>query len=114
MIGMHLGSFLVVLIAGLIGAIVLHYVVRYRCLKGFDGFLAQWVVGWFGAWLGSPVLGHWWFKISGIYGIPALLGAFVAIFIVTAGWKAFAQVSAPSLTQGGAGVGVDTSTRKIA
>ena len=95
MIGMHFGSFLVVLIAGLIAAFVLHYLVRYRCLTGFDGFLAQWVVGWFGAWLGSPVLGYWWFKIQDVYGIPALLGAFVAVFNVTAAWKACAQIYMP-------------------
>jgi uncharacterized membrane protein YeaQ/YmgE (transglycosylase-associated protein family) len=95
MIGMHFGSFLVVLIAALIAAFVLHYLARYRYLKGFDGFLAQWVVGWFGARLGSPVLGHWWFKIRDIYAIPALLGAFVAVFIVTAAWKACALVCVP-------------------
>lgn len=95
MIGMHFGSFLVILIAGVIAAFVLHYLARYRCLKGFDGFLAQWVVGWFGAWLGSPVLGHWWVQIRAIYVIPALLGAFVAVFIVTAGWKACALACAP-------------------
>lgn len=95
MIGMPFGSFLVILIAGVIAAFVLHFLARYRCLKGFDGFLAQWVVGWFGAWLGSPVLGHWWFRIHGIYGIPALLGAFVAVFFATAVWKACAQVCAP-------------------
>lgn len=95
MIGMPFGSFLVILIAGVIAAFVLHFLARYRCLNGFDGFLAQWVVGWFGAWLGSPVLGHWWFKIHGIYGIPALLGAFVAVFFVTAVCKACAQVCAP-------------------
>lgn len=63
MIGMHLSDFLFVLIAGLIAAFVLHYLAGYRCLTGFDGFLEQWVVGWFGAWLGSPVLDHWWPKI---------------------------------------------------
>lgn len=95
MIGMPFGAFLVLLIAALIAAFVIHYLFRYRCLKGFDGFLAQWVVGWFGAWLGAPVLGRWWFRIHNIHVIPVLLGAFVAIFIVTAGWKALALACAP-------------------
>lgn len=95
MIGMPFASFLVILVAGIIAAFVLHYLVQYRCLRGFDGFLAQWVVGWFGAWLGPPVLGHWLFKIHGIYGIPALLGAFGGVFIATAAFKACAQACAP-------------------
>lgn len=95
MIGMQFGGFLVVLIVGLIAAIVVHYLARYRYLQGFDGFLAQWIVGWFGAWIGSPILGHWWFEIQGIYVVPALLGAFVAIFIVTAVWKGYAHIGVP-------------------
>jgi uncharacterized membrane protein YeaQ/YmgE (transglycosylase-associated protein family) len=95
MIGIQFGGFLVILIAGLIAAIFVHYLARYRCLPGFDGFLAQWVVGWFGAWLGSPVLDHRWLEIQGIYAIPALLGALVAVFIVTAAWKACVQICIP-------------------
>jgi len=26
---------------------------------------------WIGAWLGGPVLGHWWFQIQKLYIIPA-------------------------------------------
>ena len=59
MIGMTLREFGVLLVGGLISAAVIHYVVRYRFLPGVDGFLGKWIAGWFGAWLGSPVFGHW-------------------------------------------------------
>jgi uncharacterized membrane protein YeaQ/YmgE (transglycosylase-associated protein family) len=94
MIGMGLDDFLVFLILGLIAAFVLHSVVRYRFLEGLDGFLAKWVAGWFGAWLGSPILGHWLVKTGDVYVIPALVGAFASAFLVTATWKASAKVYA--------------------
>jgi uncharacterized membrane protein YeaQ/YmgE (transglycosylase-associated protein family) len=72
---------------------VLHYVLRYRLLEGLDGFLGKLVAGWIGAWLGSPVLGHWFegVKIAGIYLIPALLGALAGAFALTASFKASAE-----------------------
>jgi uncharacterized membrane protein YeaQ/YmgE (transglycosylase-associated protein family) len=75
MIGMHFWAFLVLLVAGVIAAVVLHYLICYRFLEGFDGFLGKVIAGWVGAWLGSPVLGHWLepVKLAGIYLIPALL-----------------------------------------
>jgi uncharacterized membrane protein YeaQ/YmgE (transglycosylase-associated protein family) len=94
MIGMCLGAFLVLLILGLIAAVVVYFVIRYRFLEGLDGFLAKWIAGWLGAWLGSPVLGHWLVKTRDIYVIPALVGAFVGAFLVTATWKASAKVYA--------------------
>ena len=60
-------------------------------LAGFDGFLAKLIAGWLGAWLGSPVLGHWFARIAGIYLVPALLGAFAASFALTATYKAHAK-----------------------
>jgi uncharacterized membrane protein YeaQ/YmgE (transglycosylase-associated protein family) len=97
MIGMSFWAFLVLLVAALIAAVVLHYLICYRFLEGFEGFLGKLGVGWVGAWLGSPVLGHWFesVKLAGIYLIPALLGAFAGAFAVTATWKARAKVGAP-------------------
>jgi uncharacterized membrane protein YeaQ/YmgE (transglycosylase-associated protein family) len=97
LIGMNFWAFLVLLVAALIAAVVLHYLVCYRFLEGVDGLLGKVVAGWVGAWLGSPVLGHWFepVKLEGIYLIPALLGAFAAVFALTATWKARAKVGAP-------------------
>ena len=75
----------------------MHAVVRYRALAGVDGFALKWVAGWIGAWLGSPVLGYWWFQVQRIYIIPALLGAFVGAFSCVALMKANA-LSASKVT----------------
>ncbi|HTV59606.1 MAG TPA: hypothetical protein VMJ93_12115 [Verrucomicrobiae bacterium] len=88
MIGMNFGAFLTLLILGFISAIVVHSVIRYRMMEGFDGFMAKWVAGWLGAWLGGPVLGHWWFRIQNIYVIPALVGAFAGAFVCAFALKA--------------------------
>jgi uncharacterized membrane protein YeaQ/YmgE (transglycosylase-associated protein family) len=97
MIGMSFWAFLVLLVASLIAAFVIHYLIKYRCLEGFDGFLGQWIIGWIGAWLGSPVLGYWFkpLKLAGIYLIPALIGAFAVAFIATAVSKAISKSVAP-------------------
>jgi uncharacterized membrane protein YeaQ/YmgE (transglycosylase-associated protein family) len=97
MIGMDFGSFVVLSIAGLIAAAVLHYGARYRILEGFEGFLAKSIGGWFGAWLGSPIFGHWFgaAKMLNVYIFPAFLGAFTAIFAITASEKALMKVLTP-------------------
>jgi uncharacterized membrane protein YeaQ/YmgE (transglycosylase-associated protein family) len=93
MIGLHFEPFLVLLVLSLIAALIVHYAFRYRFLEGFDGFLWKWVIGWIGAWLGTPVLGDWFdgVKIANIYIIPALLPAFAGAFVATAIWKADAK-----------------------
>ncbi len=93
MIGMDFRALLILFVAALIAAGVVHYVIRYRFLDGFDGFVGKCVAGWVGAWLGSPVLGHWFerAKLANVYLIPALLGAFVGAFVVTATGKALAK-----------------------
>jgi uncharacterized membrane protein YeaQ/YmgE (transglycosylase-associated protein family) len=90
MIGMHFAGFLTLLILSLIAGLVVHYAVGYRVLGGFDGFVAKWVSGWVVAWLGSPVLGHWFagVNIGSVYIIPALIGAFVGAFVPAAMLKA--------------------------
>ena len=99
MIGMSFWAFLVLLVAGVIAAVVIHYLLRYRLLEGFDGFLGKCIAGWVGAWIGSPVLGHWFeqVKLVGVYLIPALLGAFAVAFAITAIGKAAAKTCSSKL-----------------
>ena len=106
MIGMSFAAFVTLLILGIVAAVVMHSIIRYRMLEGLDGFVAMWITGWVGGWLGSPVLGHWGFQIQNIYVIPALIGAFVGAFSCAALIKATARstvsVMAPKTTTGGA------------
>jgi len=106
MLGMTFWGFLVLLVGSLIAAGVMHYLVRYRFLEGFDGFVGKVIAAWVGAWLGSPVLGHWFepLKLANIYLIPALLGAFAGAFVVAVTGKALAKAlthGASSRTESG-------------
>jgi uncharacterized membrane protein YeaQ/YmgE (transglycosylase-associated protein family) len=109
MIGMDFGAFLVLLVASVIAAFVIHYLFRYRVLTGFDGFLGKWIVGWIGAWLGSPVLGYWFgpFQLAHVYLIPVLIGAFAAAFGTTSFCKALAQVNGGTGQEAPAGIKLD-------
>ena len=91
MLGMSFVSFLVLLAIGVVVAAVFHFVLRYRVLEFFGKIAA----GWLGGWLGSPVLGHWLFKVGDVYVIPAILGATAAIFFSVLGWKALAGLWTP-------------------
>jgi uncharacterized membrane protein YeaQ/YmgE (transglycosylase-associated protein family) len=80
MIGMTFISFLILLIISVVASAVLHYGFRYYVTPGHWSFCSKVAVGWVGAWLGSPVLGHWPHKIPNlhyedVWFIPAILGA---------------------------------------
>lgn len=90
MLGMPFVGFLTLAVISLVAALFVHYVIRYRLLDGFDGFMWKWIIAWVGAWLGSPVLGDWFHRaaIDHIYVVPAVLGAFIGAFVATFIWKA--------------------------
>lgn len=88
MIGMSFTSFLILLIISVVVALVLHFS-GYQVRGGWDSFVNKVIIGWFGAWLGTPVFGNWPFRFKSwlsysdanveIYIIPAILGAFALI-----------------------------------
>jgi uncharacterized membrane protein YeaQ/YmgE (transglycosylase-associated protein family) len=55
-----------------------------RVRAGFESFLGTVIWGWIGAWLGSPVLGHWFpgFNYHEVYIIPAILGSFALVLLM--------------------------------
>ncbi len=60
MIGMDLLSFLILLVIGIVVAAILHYGFRFYVIPGTSSFHCKVVIGWLGAWLGSPVFGIGW------------------------------------------------------
>ena len=86
MIGMHFISFLSLLIISVAVSAVLHYYFEYYVTPGHWSFCSKVVVGWVGAWLGSPVFGYWPHKIpilhyEDVWFIPAILGALALIVV---------------------------------
>jgi uncharacterized membrane protein YeaQ/YmgE (transglycosylase-associated protein family) len=80
MIGMRFLDFLLLLVISVVVSGVLHYGLKYYATPGPWSFCSKVVVGWIGAWLGSPVLGSWphvppIFHFDAIYIFPAVLGA---------------------------------------
>ena len=83
MIGMNFISFIIVLVISLVVSAVLHFGVKYYIIPGLSSYLSKVVVGWLGAWLGSPVFGHWWqgLNYKEVYIVPAILGAFALLVL---------------------------------
>jgi uncharacterized membrane protein YeaQ/YmgE (transglycosylase-associated protein family) len=93
MLGMSLLSFLVLTLIGAVVAVAYHYVIRYRFLEGDDALIGKLIIGWVGAWLASPVLGHWLWKVENVYIVPAILGAMAAIHLTVLTGKALAKLA---------------------
>jgi len=100
MIGMSFLSFLVLLGISVIVVAVFHYALRYRFLEGIDAVYAKVVFAWIGAWLGSPVLGHWFYKVETVYLVPAFIGAITALVLNGVAWRAWAKVFSTQPTTG--------------
>ncbi len=101
MLGMSLLSFLIVTLIGAVVAVAYHYVIRYRFLEGHDAVFGKLIVGWFGAWLGSPVFGHWLWKIENVYVVPAILGAMATVHLTVLMGKVLAKLASmrPAVTE---------------
>jgi len=92
MVGMSFMPFLVLTIIAAVVAGVYQYVFHYRFLEGFDSAFGKLVIGWIGAWLGSPVLGHWFWKFENIYIVPAVLGSIALVHLNVLGFRAAAKL----------------------
>ncbi len=84
MIGMDFISFLILLIISIVIAAIMHYGFKYHVRPGFDSFVSKVVFGWIGAWLGSPVFGHWFNGLTyeNVYIIPAILGCLALLIVM--------------------------------
>ncbi len=83
MIGMDFISFLILLVISAIVSFILHYILKFYIVPGLASFFGKVAIGWVGAWLGSPVLGHWFSGVqyNEVYIIPAILGSLTALVL---------------------------------
>jgi uncharacterized membrane protein YeaQ/YmgE (transglycosylase-associated protein family) len=81
MIGMDFMSFLVLLIISVVISGVLHFFFKYYIVPGWESYFSKVLIGWVGAWLGSPVFGYWWegLNYKEVYIVPAILGSLLLV-----------------------------------
>ncbi len=81
MIGMDFISFLILLIISAVVSGILHFVLKYYIIPGWRSYLSKILIGWVGAWLGSPVLGYWWegLNYKEVYIVPAIVGSLLLL-----------------------------------
>jgi len=84
MIGMDFVSFLILLVISIIISAILHFGCKFYLRPGWESFISKVVLGWIGAWLGSPVFGHWFagVKYGKVFIIPAILGSLALLTLV--------------------------------
>ncbi len=93
MLGMSFLSFLILTFIGAVVAVAYHDLFRFRFVEGGAARFGKLILGWVGAWLGSPVFGHWFWKVENVYIVPAILGAIAAIHLSVMMWKASAKIA---------------------
>lgn len=105
MLGQDFISFIILAVIAVAVAGVLHYVCKFYVKDDFWSFVSKSVVGWFGAWLGTPVLGEWFpgLAYGSVYFIPAIIGAFGAIVLAVDVARMVAAGSAGGAASGGGG-----------
>lgn len=76
-------SFLILAFIAIAVSAVLHYGFRLYVRRDIWAFLSKCVIAWFGAWLGSPVVGHWFsgMHYMNVWFVPATIGAVGAVIL---------------------------------
>jgi|YelNatPaOPRAMG01_1025707.scaffolds.fasta_scaffold104681_1 uncharacterized membrane protein YeaQ/YmgE (transglycosylase-associated protein family) len=85
MIGMDFISFIILLIISIVVSGVLHFLIKFYIMPGWWSYASKVLIGWVGAWLGSPVFGYWFqgLNYKQVYIIPAILGSLaIEVFAV--------------------------------
>ncbi len=83
MMGMDFISFLILLVISIVVSAALHFGLKYYVIPGLSSYFSKVVIGWVGAWLGSPALGHWWegLNYGEVYYVPAILGSLALVVL---------------------------------
>ena len=76
-------SFLILAFIAIAVSAVLHYGFRLYLRRDIWAFLSKCVIAWFGAWLGPPVIGHWFsgMHYMNVWFVPATIGAVGAVIL---------------------------------
>ena len=82
MFGMDFTSFLILLIISAAASAGLHFGLKFYVIPGLMSYFSKVAFGWIGAWLGSPILGHWGPAQGEVYYIPAILGSLAVLVVV--------------------------------
>ena len=83
MIGMDFVSFLILLVISVVVSGILHFILKYYIIPGWCSYFSKVCIGWVGAWLGSPLFGHWWLHYEKVFIVPAILGSLaILVFMV--------------------------------
>ena len=77
-------SFLILLAISVVISAVMHFGFKYYLRPGLNSFVSKVIIGWVGAWLGSPVFGQWCGLLSykEVFVVPAILGSFALLIIM--------------------------------
>ena len=77
MLRMDFISFIILLIVSIVVSGVLHFLLKFYIIPGWRSYFSKVLIGWVGAWLGSPVFGYWWqgLNYKEVYIVPAILGS---------------------------------------
>jgi uncharacterized membrane protein YeaQ/YmgE (transglycosylase-associated protein family) len=103
MFGMDFMSFLILLVISAVVSAALHFGLKYYVTPGLASYFSKIVIGWIGAWLGSPVFGHWLegAKYQQIYIIPAILGSVAILVLAVDVTKTLGRASSAEPKTGG-------------
>ena len=93
MIGIDFACFIILLIISVVVSVILHYGCKFYIMPGTTSFISKIIIGWLGAWLGSPVFGHWWEGLNycHVYIVPAILGSFALLILSVDGAKTIGE-----------------------
>lgn len=102
MIGMDFISFLILLVISVVVSAFLHYGLKFHVVPGLSSFFGKVVLGWLGAWLGTPVLGRWFDAVAygEVFIVPAILGSLALLVLAIDVVKTFSTGSAASASGG--------------
>lgn len=81
--GSDFTGFLTLLIISAMVSGILHFGAKFYVRPGFWSFCSKAVVGYIGAWLGTPVFGRWWegVNVGEVFLVPTILGSFALVVL---------------------------------